>query len=51
MEPDLEKVKKQAENEIEDEDFLEAVKEHKVKLRTKKSLFDFIPFKISITRR
>lgn len=51
MEPDWEKVKTQAEKEIEEEEFKDAVNEHKEKLRERKGIFDFIPWKISITRK
>lgn len=49
---DIDKVKKQAEAEINDEDFKEAVEDCKVKLRTKTSFLDTVwPWKISITKK
>lgn len=49
---DIEKIKKQAQIEIYEEDFAEAVRDYKVKIRTRKSLFDKIfPWKILIIRK
>lgn len=49
---DINKARMRAEREIKEEDFEAAVKDCKIKLRTKKSFFDKVfPWKISITRK
>ncbi len=49
---DISKVKKQAQIEIYEEDFAEAVEDYKIKIRTRKSFFDKIfPWKILIVRK
>lgn len=49
---DIEEVKKQAEEELQEDLFREAVEKYKIKLRTKRSFIDrLIPFKILIIRK
>lgn len=49
---DLEQIKRQAQAELENEQFREAVESYKEKLKTKRSLLDrLLPFKILIVRR
>lgn len=47
----LERVRNQARKEIEEEDFSEAVKRYKIKLREAKWWHKFVPFKILLVRR
>jgi hypothetical protein len=47
----LERVRKQAKKEIEEEDFSESVKRYKIKLREAKWWHKLVPFKILLVRR
>jgi len=47
----LARVKRQAQKEIEEEEFAEAVERYKAKLRQQKWWHKFVPFKVLIVRR
>jgi hypothetical protein len=49
---DMEKIKQQAITEIEEEDFRAAVEKYKLKLRTKRSIWDRVfPYKIIFIKK
>ncbi|MDJ0952537.1 MAG: hypothetical protein QNJ81_02540 [Acidimicrobiia bacterium] len=47
----FEEVKRQAQKEIDEEDFAEAVRQYKIKLRQAKWWHKLVPFKLVLVRR
>ena len=48
---ELEEIKQQALSELKEEKFREAVKKEKERIKSRKSLWDFIPFEIRIIKK